>query len=99
MKQTDGELSEKANAYGYPSFSNSEKHKVFNEGFLSGIEKGRELEAEKAMRFAEWLSVTGWLYLQEYEAWSQGKKHLEYFTTYELYNSQEFEGYLKQFEK
>jgi hypothetical protein len=66
--------------------------------FLSGLQKGRELESEKAIRFAEWLSITGWLYLQEYEAWSQGKKHLEYFTTYELYNSQEFEGYLKQFE-
>ena len=98
MKQTDGELAEKANAYGYPSFSNSEKHKAFNEGFIAGLQKGRELESEKAMRFAEWLSITGWSYLQEYEAWRQ-RKNLEYFTTYELYNSQEFVNYLKQFEK
>jgi len=69
------------------------------DAYENGLRKGRELESEKAMRFAEWTSGR---YIYFSEKWRKqfiqhGETYVE-FTTEELYNSQEFLDYLKQFE-
>lgn len=83
--------------------------------FLSGLKKGRELEAEKAMRFAEWTHLIGvkfciynivdgkvvvpWNLWYSHKDFNIDNDITKWHTTEELYNSEEFKEYLKQFEK
>jgi len=77
------------------------------DAYSNGILKGRESEAEKSMRFAEYISECGYIFNRETNMWGSGwDKSTEsgkfiriYLTTEKLYNSQEFKEYLKQFEK
>lgn len=68
------------------------------DAYENGLRKGRELEAEKAMRFAEWTNMKGWTFNYMVERWYNSilKKTA---LTEELYNSEGFKDYLKQFEK
>lgn len=69
-----------------------------NQIYIAGLQKSRELEVEKAMRFAEWANASPLMYNTLGKMWYSAVK-LEIFTTEELYASQEFADYLKQFEK
>ena len=68
------------------------------DAYENGLRKGREQSDEKAMRFAEWTNMKGWTYNYMVEKWYNTilKKTA---LTEELYNSQGFADYLKQFEK
>jgi len=64
----------------------------------NGIQKGRELERKKAQRFAEWLCMNYRFF--PWRGWIKSDLSSDKNYTYEeLYNSQEFLYYLKQFEK
>ena len=53
------------------------------------------------MRFAKWTAIAGWhfLYKEKDVWWTIKENELFAKTTEELYNSQAFLDYLKQFEK
>jgi len=68
------------------------------DAYENGLRKSRELEVENAMRFAEWTCNNGWDFFEELNVWFGGTPQVRK-TTEELYNSQAFLDYLKQFEK
>jgi hypothetical protein len=55
-KRTDEKLSEDYASNDFVNKSSFEYHNQYT-SYLAGLQKGRELEAEKRKKFAEWLSV------------------------------------------
>lgn len=70
----------------------------YEQSYLDGLQKGRELEAEKAMRFAEWCQNGPYMWHGFFCGWFHKfesihiKENIK--TTEELYNSKEFLTYL-----
>lgn len=100
MKQTDEEIAQEYEEKELNIVDGEYGKFTITEAVLFGLRRGRELEAEKAMRFAEWTSGRYMFY-----AGSWKKLLMQHGDTYtvqtteELYNSQEFAKYLKKFEK
>jgi len=70
--------------------------------YIAGLQKGRELEAKKALRFAEFMSFKGLtFYPMENEKlnWYGKNYDVSPLSTEDWYASKEFAEYLKQFEK
>ena len=106
MKQTDFEIAQEYAKLLYPNanpnlasyFTDGDKYDLSSESYLAGLQKGREQSDEKAMRFAEWTNMKGWTYNYMVKKWYNTILPKTALTE-ELYNSEGFAEYLKQFEK
>jgi len=69
--------------------------------FLFSLQKDRERDIEKALMFAEWTNLLRLNYSSNYKRWIECGFNPDASdkTTEDLYNSQEFKDYIKQFEK
>ena len=103
MKQTDEQIAKKYADNRWDRLTYS-----YEQTYLDGIKKGRELSDEKAMRFAEWTSANRFHYNSDSEKYWKVKSFIKdeivdatvtLFTTEELYTSKEFEEYLNEFKK
>ena len=108
MKQTDEEIAKKyAEGIVKQNSKIYDKHSMdvhqfsgndLMESFFDGLQKGREQSDEKSMRFAEWTNMKGWTYNYMVKKWYNTILHKTALTE-ELYSSEGFKDYLKQFEK
>ena len=108
MKQTDEEIAKEyadglvLNITGkcdkYARMSNQFDGYDLQDAYSNGMMKGCEQSDEKAMRFAEWTNMKGWTYNYMVKKWYNTILPKTALTE-DLYNSQGFADYLKQFEK
>jgi len=66
-------------------------------GCIAGIQSGRELSDEKALRFAEWLGVCGYKWCESDDCYYKSNGLL--CTVKELYVSKEFNFYYNSLKK
>jgi hypothetical protein len=96
--KTDEELAKE-----YADHESDEIYYTVKAAVLHGLKKGRDIEAEKGQRFAEWTQLRFWHFNTKYIKWFQIRDSefmvSDLKTTSELYNSPEFLEWYKQFEK